>query len=67
MYVIQLLLLFCFAAIIDSGYMASNNTVRVVTYNDWWTKDGVVSKTVSLIVTPKVVVSWEAENKGYYD
>lgn len=36
--------------------MASNNTVRVVTYSDWWTKDGVVSKTVSLLVTPKVVV-----------
>ncbi|XP_011409337.2 PREDICTED: leishmanolysin-like peptidase [Amphimedon queenslandica] len=37
------------------GYMASNNTVRVVTYDDWWTKDGVVSKTVTLLVTPKVV------------
>jgi leishmanolysin-like peptidase len=35
--------------------VASNNTVKTVTYTDWETRNGFVNKTVSLIVTPKVV------------
>ena len=49
--------LFCPLLFWYSAYVASNNTVRTVTYNDWWTRNGVVSKTVTIMVTPKVVVS----------
>ena len=35
----------------------SSNTLREVTYNDWSTFNGPVSHTVSLLVTPNIIVS----------
>ena len=38
------------------SYVADENTVKVVNYTNWETRNGAINKTVSLIVTPNVVV-----------
>ena len=38
------------------AYVADENTVKVVNYTNWETRNGAINKTVSLIVTPNVVV-----------
>ena len=40
----------------NSKYVAGESTVRTVTYTDWKTRNGPVDKTVTQLVTPKVVV-----------
>ena len=51
----------------SSEFVASNNTVATVTYDDWLTRDGPVSHQVEMIVTPKVIVScycmWHTNGK----
>ena len=42
--------------ICSTSYVAGESTVRTVTYTDWQTRNGPVNKTVTQIVTPKVVV-----------
>ena len=37
-------------------YVASESTVKEVTYDDWSTRKGTVDHTVTLLVTPKIVV-----------
>ena len=44
--------------ICSTSYVAGESTVRTVTYTDWQTRNGPVNKTVTQIVTPKVVV-WD--------
>ena len=44
--------------ICSTSYVAGGSTVRTVTYTDWQTRNGPVNKTVTQIVTPKVVV-WD--------
>ena len=36
----------------------SNSTVQTVTYNDWSTRNGVISHQVALLVTPNALVSF---------
>ena len=44
--------------LIDNGqFVISDTTIQEVTYNDWMTQNGAVSHTVTLMVTPRVVVS----------
>ena len=40
----------------NSNYVAGESTVRIVNYTDWQTRNGPVDKTVTQLVTPKVVV-----------
>ena len=40
----------------NSDYVAGESTVRTVTYTDWQTRNGPVNKTVTQLVTPKIVV-----------
>ena len=40
----------------NSDYVAGESTVRTVTYTDWQTRNGPVDKTVTQLVTPKIVV-----------
>ena len=47
---------FCYTIIFSTSYVAGENTVRTVTYTDWQTRNGPVDKTVTQLVTPKVVV-----------
>ncbi|XP_011410372.1 PREDICTED: leishmanolysin-like peptidase [Amphimedon queenslandica] len=42
-------------SIVNGAYVADENTVKVVNYTNWETRNGPINKTVSLMVTPNVV------------
>ena len=45
------LILFC-------SFQASSSTVTTITYTDWLTRNGVITRDVDVIVTPNVIVSY---------
>ena len=42
--------------IFNSSYVAAESTVKAVTYTNWQTRLGPLTKRVNQLVTPKVVV-----------
>ena len=41
-----------------SRFEASSNTIDTITYTDWLTRTGEVSRDVDVMVTPNVIVSF---------
>lgn len=41
-----------------SRFEASSDTIATITYNDWLTRTGEVSRDVDVMVTPNVIVSY---------
>ena len=52
-------ILFLLLIIINSNYIAAKSTVKTVDITDWWTRFGTMTKTVTQLVTPKLVVYHE--------
>ena len=50
------LLVFLNHFVIYRSFVTSETTVKQVTYTDWQTRNGPVTKSVLLLVTPKVKV-----------
>ena len=43
---------------IFSQYEASDNTVATITYDDWLTRNGEITRDVEMLVTPNIIVSF---------
>lgn len=39
------------------SFEASSSTIATITYTDWLTRNGQISRDVNMIVTPNVIVS----------
>ena len=53
---IIIIIMYFITGIFNSYYVASESTVKAVTYTNWQTRFGPLTKTVNQLVTPKVVV-----------
>lgn len=51
--------------ILENGQFVNDTTIRQVTYTDWMTQNGPVSHTVTLLVTPRVVVGCAVQEIVY--
>ena len=54
-----MIMIFLLIMIFNSNYIAAESTVKTVDITDWWTRFGTMTKTVTQLVTPKLVVCHE--------